>query len=595
MTRPAPLTLAAALLLSSAAYAVVPASDTTTASVHRDALPLRLAQATTTAPDPKDPNAKPLPKKGPPPAGQSGQPGHQPGHKGHAPNAAPPPSGAKTAPPPSIPKTAPPPSGAAPVIRPSVPPPPPPVRSAPIAPPPTSKPVLPPPTPMVKPPAATIPPPVKTLPPAPPPAPAGQPAPFLKPETKLAPPPAPSAAPVPATAGQPAPTQPAPFLKPETKLAPPTAPSAGPQPAPAVAAPAGQPAPTPAAPLLKPETKLAPPTAPSAAPVAAPTAAAAAAPFIPAAAPSSARLQDVQQQRTQRVEDGGKRTIIQEPGRVIIKQDNRVFIQQDENARFRQGARDFRSQQRSDGLTETVIVRPGGVQIINVTNPDGRLVRRYRREGGGREVNLIDNRSFFKPGALAVGIGIGVLATAAIVALAPPAVAMPRHKYIVDYDRASRDDIYEALSAPPIEHLERGYSLEEIRYSDSLRDRMRRIDLDSINFASGSWIVDSDQYGKLEHIAHALSRMIDRDPGEVFMIEGHTDAVGSDVDNVTLSDRRAESVADILSTRFNIPPENLVTQGYGEQFLKVPTDGAERANRRVAVRRITPLLARSAP
>jgi outer membrane protein OmpA-like peptidoglycan-associated protein len=41
-----------------------------------------------------------------------------------------------------------------------------------------------------------------------------------------------------------------------------------------------------------------------------------------------------------------------------------------------------------------------------------------------------------------------------------------------------------------------------------------------------------------------------------------------------------------------VPPENLTTQGYGEQYLKVPTEGPSRENRRVAVRRITPLLAR---
>ena len=80
------------------------------------------------------------------------------------------------------------------------------------------------------------------------------------------------------------------------------------------------------------------------------------------------------------------------------------------------------------------------------------------------------------------------------------------------------------------------------------------------------------------------------DPDEVFLIEGHTDAVGSEIDNLTLSDRRAEEVAIILTDTFGVPPENLVTQGYGEEFLKVPTAGPERLNRRVAVRRITPLL-----
>ncbi len=62
------------------------------------------------------------------------------------------------------------------------------------------------------------------------------------------------------------------------------------------------------------------------------------------------------------------------------------------------------------------------------------------------------------------------------------------------------------------------------------------------------------------------------------------------VDNLSLSDRRAEAVANVLTDHYGIPPENLVTQGYGESYLKVRTERAERANRRVTVRRITPLL-----
>jgi outer membrane protein OmpA-like peptidoglycan-associated protein len=38
-----------------------------------------------------------------------------------------------------------------------------------------------------------------------------------------------------------------------------------------------------------------------------------------------------------------------------------------------------------------------------------------------------------------------------------------------------------------------------------------------------------------------------------------------------------------------MPPENLDAQGYGEEFLKIRTQQLQRANRRVAVRRIRPL------
>ena len=68
------------------------------------------------------------------------------------------------------------------------------------------------------------------------------------------------------------------------------------------------------------------------------------------------------------------------------------------------------------------------------------------------------------------------------------------------------------------------------------------------------------------------------------------DATGNDTDNLSLSDRRAESAAELLTQQFGVPAENLTSQGYGEQYLKVPSDGPERRNRRVTVRNITPLL-----
>jgi len=49
-------------------------------------------------------------------------------------------------------------------------------------------------------------------------------------------------------------------------------------------------------------------------------------------------------------------------------------------------------------------------------------------------------------------------------------------------------------------------------------------------------------------------------------------------------------VARIMVERYGVPPENLVTQGYGEQFLKIDTERAEAQNRRATIRNITPLL-----
>jgi outer membrane protein OmpA-like peptidoglycan-associated protein len=302
------------------------------------------------------------------------------------------------------------------------------------------------------------------------------------------------------------------------------------------------------------------------------------------------RLEEVQKARKERVEANGRR-VIEEPGnRIIVKQGERIVIRHDEVERFRLGGRDVRSERRPDGFTETFYVRPDGVRIVSVTDVNGRLLRRYRRGLDGREISIIDNRRFYGT-AVAVGVGVGAIGLAVALNLSQPRVVIPRELYIVDYDRASDDDLYEALTAPPVETLERAYSLEEVRDNYLLRDRMRRIDLDGITFEFGAFEVTPDQYSKLERIGRVMQRVLSRNPEEVFLVEGHTDAVGNDVDNLSLSDRRAEAVAGILSETFGVPPENLVTQGYGKQFLKIDTPAPERLNRRVAIRRITPLMA----
>ena len=171
-------------------------------------------------------------------------------------------------------------------------------------------------------------------------------------------------------------------------------------------------------------------------------------------------------------------------------------------------------------------MRPDGVRIVTVVDGNGRLIRRYRRDRDGREHNIIDNRRFYRN--LGVGIGIGVLGGIVYLNLPPPRVTIPYDRYIVDYDSASDDDLDEALDSPPVEMLERAYSLEEIRDNYELRARLRRIDLDTINFEFGSWEIGPDQEFKLERIARAMLRVLERNPEAVFLIEGHTDAVGSD-------------------------------------------------------------------
>jgi outer membrane protein OmpA-like peptidoglycan-associated protein len=153
------------------------------------------------------------------------------------------------------------------------------------------------------------------------------------------------------------------------------------------------------------------------------------------------------------------------------------------------------------------------------------------------------------------------------------------------------DAYYRFLEQPPVERVQRLYSVEEVKRSARVRDIARRVDLDTLNFEFGSASVGDSEIEKLDGVATAIERMLEKNPAETFLIEGHTDAVGSDQANLALSDRRAEAVAEALTGAFGIPPENLATQGYGEQYLKINTQKPERENRRVTIRRITPLVA----
>ncbi len=305
----------------------------------------------------------------------------------------------------------------------------------------------------------------------------------------------------------------------------------------------------------------------------------------PGAKPATVhKLDDFRGQRHETKQ--GNSVIIKEPGRTIVRDGGRLVIQHNESSdRFRLNARNVQTERRGANLA-TIIVRPNGSRIITLTDGNGHLLRRSRRDANGREFVLIDNT--LRGGAVVVGAA-GV-AGLVILNMRPPVIHIPANRYIVEAEGADRVLIYQTLMAPPVEVIDRGYSLDEIRYNVALRDYMPRIDIDTITFDFGSWEVTPDQAQRLQAIAAGIKQALAANPNEVFLIEGHTDAIGTDLDNLSLSDRRAESVAQVLTETFGIEPENLTTQGYGEQFLKIPTQQAERRNRRVTIRRITPLL-----
>lgn len=235
------------------------------------------------------------------------------------------------------------------------------------------------------------------------------------------------------------------------------------------------------------------------------------------------------------------------------------------------------------GRVKETVERPNGVQIVTIRNKYGEVLKRSRITPDGREYILAyyddsnqddDFFSWRDPGD----------------DLPPLRLTIPVRDYILDADLADEDEVELFFRKPPVEQVRKIYSIDDVKRSARLRDSVRRIEVGGLTFDTGKATIARDQIGALSKVANAMLAMLKDNPAETFLIEGHTDAVGSDQSNLVLSDARAATVAKILTDFYDVPPENLTTQGYGERYLKVQTEGPEQLNRRVSIKRITPLI-----
>lgn len=279
---------------------------------------------------------------------------------------------------------------------------------------------------------------------------------------------------------------------------------------------------------------------------------------------------------------GGR--LVQDQGdRVIVERDGEFYVRKDENQLLRQPGVRVQTENFADGITRTTVFREDGSQVVTLRDPGGFILRRTRVMPDGTEIVLIED----SPTEIYSFVDWEDQ-------LPPLQVNIPDDRYVVDYSRANQDAIYQALQAAPVQEVNQTFSLRDVRENERIRALVPRIDLDAIHFATGSAAILPSEAEALSELGRAMAEVIEENPREVFLVEGHTDAVGSNLMNLALSDRRAESVALALTEYYDLPPENLVVQGYGERFLKVATEGPSQENRRATVRRITPLIDRVA-
>jgi outer membrane protein OmpA-like peptidoglycan-associated protein len=118
----------------------------------------------------------------------------------------------------------------------------------------------------------------------------------------------------------------------------------------------------------------------------------------------------------------------------------------------------------------------------------------------------------------------------------------------------------------------------ELRESDALKEEAGRmvISLSGVLFETGGTQLSELAQRRLETVVQALRAYPDR----AIMVEGYTDAQGSEDSNQQLSQRRADAVREYLERR-GIEPERLRSVGKGEGNPVASNDTAEgRANNR---------------
>ena len=108
---------------------------------------------------------------------------------------------------------------------------------------------------------------------------------------------------------------------------------------------------------------------------------------------------------------------------------------------------------------------------------------------------------------------------------------------------------------------------------------------DGVTFAVDSSTISPAFQTTLNQIAESMKSY----PDSLIDVYGHTDSTGADAYNQTLSERRAQSVANFLVMR-GVSQSRVRSQGFGEQYPVATNDTAEgRAlNRRVEIK-ITPI------
>ncbi|MGH7003166.1 MAG: hypothetical protein ACREIP_04390, partial [Alphaproteobacteria bacterium] len=194
--------------------------------------------------------------------------------------------------------------------------------------------------------------------------------------------------------------------------------------------------------------------------------------------------------------------------RTIVEVDNNIFVEGSDRPRMSRNAQDVYYEDLPRNRTRETIVRDNGVEIVTIRNRYGDVIQRSRVTSDGREVILSyapdydreERTEWRDPGD----------------DLPPLHLTIPVREYIMDAEEVPEEDVYEFFSQPPVERVERLYSIDEVKRSARIRDKVRRVDLDTITFPFGSAEIGEDQIARIESVAKAMAQTLEKNPAETF-------------------------------------------------------------------------------
>lgn len=126
----------------------------------------------------------------------------------------------------------------------------------------------------------------------------------------------------------------------------------------------------------------------------------------------------------------------------------------------------------------------------------------------------------------------------------------------------------------------RSLSLGERQEIADIAASKPKIDLE-IHFDYNSADISKGSTQAVQELGKALSDASMK--GSTFVVAGHTDAIGGEVYNQDLSERRADTIKRYLVEHYGLNGSDLVTVGYGKTRPKDPSAPLDPTNRRVQV------------